>query len=181
MSHAKRRIAVTTVGLLIASSVAVNAQPRRGFVAVPRVAPRIAPRVEVVPRFEVVPRVGVFHPYFYDPLWRPWYPWYGPPIVVESSADIRTDVTPKDAQVYVDGYYAGRASDFDGAFKRLHVMPGGHAVTLYLEGFRTVTEDVYVRPDSTFKIDMSMQRLPAGEASAPIPAPDQPALAAPQS
>jgi len=169
-----QKIAVATVGLLIASTVPVYAQRHRGVVAVRRVAPRVV----VAPRVEVVPRVNVFHPYYYDPLWRPWYPWYGSPIVVESSADVRTDVTPKDAQVYVDGYYAGRASDFDGAFKRLHVIPGGHAITLYLEGFRTVTEDVYVRPDSTFKVDMAMQRLPAGETSAPIPAPDQPAAVA---
>ena len=86
-------------------------------------------------------------------------------------ADVRTEVTPKQAQVYVDGYYAGVASDFDGVFKRLHLTPGGHAVTLYLEGYRTVTQDVYVRPDSTFKLNESMERLSAGETSEPPPLP----------
>jgi hypothetical protein len=108
--------------------------------------------------------------FFYDPFWRPWYPYaYAYPIGVQ--ADIRTAVTPKDTEVYVDGYYAGRAADFDGVFKRLHVTPGGHAVTFHLDGFRTVTQDVYVRPDSTFKMSEKMERLPAGEASTPVPAP----------
>jgi hypothetical protein len=30
---------------------------------------------------------------------------------------------------------------------------------------------VYARPDATLKMNMAMDRLPAGEASAPIPAP----------
>ena len=36
---------------------------------------------------------------------------------------VKTDVTPKQTEVYVDGYYAGVADDFDGAFKRLHTSP----------------------------------------------------------
>jgi hypothetical protein len=46
-------------------------------------------------------------------------------------------------------------------------------VTLYLEGFRTITEDVYVRPDSTFKLNAAMERLTPGETSAPVPNPAQ--------
>jgi len=60
------------------------------------------------------------------------------------------------------GYYAGVADDFDGAFQRLHTLPGGHAVTLHLEGYRIVTEKIYVRPDSTFKLKETMKKLAPG-------------------
>ena len=69
------------------------------------------------------------------------------------------------------GTDAGQARDFDGAFKRLQVVPGGHAITFSLDGFRTVTEDVYVRPASTLKMHAIMHRLAVGEMSAPVPNP----------
>ena len=47
------------------------------------------------------------------------------------------------------------------------------AITFYLDGFRTLSQDVYARPDSTLKLDENMQRLPPGQASAPVPAPNQ--------
>ena len=43
-------------------------------------------------------------------------------------ASIRTEVTPKDAEVYVDGYYAGRVSQFDGVLQGLQVAPGQRAI-----------------------------------------------------
>jgi hypothetical protein len=70
--------------------------------------------------------------------------------------------------------YAGTADDFDGVFKRLHTSPGGHAITLYLDGYRTVTRNVYVRPDSTFKMHDTMEKLGAGEVSTPPPLPARP-------
>src|SRR6266853_4973245 len=66
-------------------------------------------------------------------------------------ASVRFDVKPNDASVYVDGYYAGIVDDFDGTFQRLRTAPGGHEITVYLEGHRTYTERVYLSPDTTFK------------------------------
>jgi PEGA domain len=125
-------------------------------------------------RVVVVPRGGFHAPIFYEPYWGPYYG-YGYPYYYgyygRPAADVRVDVTPKQAQVYVDGFFAGEARDFNGAFKRLHTLPGGHAITLYLDGYRTVTENVYVRPDSTFTMRDTMQKLGAGEVSAPPPPP----------
>jgi len=158
MSALTRSGIALAIGLTFVGPGPANAQPRRGAVI-------------------VVPQVRVFHPFFYDPFWGP--PWYAygygySPYVVRPEADVRTHVTPKDAEVYVDGYYAGRADDFDGVFKRLHVVPGGHAITLHLDGYRTTTQEVYVRPDSTFKLNAAMAPLGAGETSAPVPAPARP-------
>jgi PEGA domain len=122
---------------------------------------------------------------FFDPFWGYPYGWYGYPYGYGygygygypygaygySTSSVKTEIRPKQAEVYVDGYYAGVADDFDGAFHRLHTSPGGHAVTLRLEGYRTVTQNVYVRPGSTFKLKETMERLAPGEVSQPVPLP----------
>ena len=87
---------------------------------------------------------------------------------------MRVLATPKQAEVYVDGYYAGVVGDFDGYFHRLHTTPGGHSITLHLEGYRTVTQNIYVRPESSFKLQLTMDKLRPGEASDPPPLPAHP-------
>src|SRR5207245_6501194 len=69
-------------------------------------------------------RVVLAGGYFYDPFWYdPWYggfagPWgWYPPYRyynVGPESAIRFDVKPNNAEVYVDGYYAGIVDDFDG-------------------------------------------------------------------
>ena len=117
--------------------------------------------------------------YFYDPYFGPypWWPrggypyWYYP--AFQNRAVVRVMATPANAAVYVDGFYAGVVDDFDGFFQGLPLPGGGHQITLYLEGYRTVHRRIYVAPGSTFKLHEEMQRLPAGEVSEP------PALAPP--
>ena len=84
-------------------------------------------------------------------------------------ADIRLRVTPEEAAVYVDGFYAGVVEDFDGVFEGLPLPPGGHTIVLYLEGYRTAHHNVYLRPASTFKLRDTLERLPAGVTSEPPP------------
>jgi len=73
-------------------------------------------------------------------------------------------VVPKQAEVFVDGYFAGKVG-------KVRMTPGGHAITLFLPGYRTVTQDVYVSPGSTIKLRDSMDRLAPDEVSAAPPAP----------
>jgi len=125
-------------------------------------------------------RAGIYEPRFwgpyYGPFWGPYYHSYGvyPFLAVHPTADVRVEAVPKQAEVFIDGYYAGVASDFGGTFKRLHTTPGGHAITLFLPGYRTVTESIYVRPDSTFKMNERMDKLGAAEVSTPPPSPISP-------
>ena len=151
---ATQRVVTIAVGLMLVGAMSVSAQPRF--------------RRTVV----VVPGAHFYRPFACDPFWGPWYPYgYAYPYNVRPAGDVKTEVTPKTAEVYVDGYFAGHADEFDGVFKRLHVTPGGHSITFHLDGFRTVTEDVYVRPDSTLKMNAAMEPLAAGETSAPVPTP----------
>ena len=92
----------------------------------------------------------------------------------DRDASVRFDVKPNDAAVYIDGYYAGVVDDFDGAFQRLRTAPGGHEITLYLEGYRTYSERVYLTIDNTLKIRHRMERLGAGQVAERPPAPPPP-------
>ncbi len=110
---------------------------------------------------------------FYDPFWSWGYPgwgypgWYGPSFAGFGSA--RLQVTPRQAEVYVDGYLAGTVDDFDGTFQRLSVAPGEHELTIYLEGYRTFTQKLLFRPGATINIKQPLEPLAPGEDSGPRP------------
>ena len=89
-------------------------------------------------------------------------------------ASVKFDVKPKEAAVYVDGYFAGIVDDYDGAFQRLRTAPGGHEITLFLEGYRTFSERVYLGADNTFKFKHRMEKLAGGEVAQRPPAPQPP-------
>lgn len=101
----------------------------------------------------------------------PFYPGYPAFRYVEPDSSLRINVQPKDASVYVDGYFAGRVRDFDGAFQRLHVIPGEHEIVVYLEGYRSLRQKLYLGPNGTRTIKGSLERLAVGEPSEPQPAP----------
>jgi hypothetical protein len=94
-----------------------------------------------------------------------------------ADASVRLEVKPREAQVFVDGYYAGIVDEFDGMFQRLRTQPGRHEITLYLDGFRTVHQNVYLMPDKTLDIKLKMEPLAPGEMNEarPIPAHEEPA------
>ena len=90
------------------------------------------------------------YPYYYgywsyDPFYaRPYGHYaYGSRTAHDYGA-LRVLVEPAKARVYVDGYYAGVADDFDGIFQRLSVSPGRHEITLKLEGYRTHRVRLYL-------------------------------------
>lgn len=99
--------------------------------------------------------------------------YYPPPVPywIGAESDLRLAVTPREAMVYVDGYLAGVVDDFDGVFQRLHVAPGEHEITLYLQGYRTIRQRLYLSPNGSRKISETMEKLGAGEAMEPPPTP----------
>jgi len=82
---------------------------------------------------------------------------------------LRLQVQPPQTEVFVDGYYAGPAHEFDGLFERLRVDAGEHDIELYLQGYKSVHQKVYLQPDDTFRIRHTMQALASGEAQEPRP------------
>jgi hypothetical protein len=113
--------------------------------------------------------------YFYDPFFGP-YPWWGPSAfpypyypVYDDRAQVRLSVTPNEAAVYVDGYYAGIVDDFDGVLQSLPLPPGGHDLTIYLEGYQTVHQRLYLTPRKSYRVRYTMKTLASGESSEPPP------------
>ena len=62
----------------------------------------------------VLPATSAIAQFRYPPM----YPYPGYRYTAE--ANLRLKVKPKEASVYVDGYFAGKVEDYDGAFERLH-------------------------------------------------------------
>jgi hypothetical protein len=115
---------------------------------------------------------ALYDPWFGYDFQGPWgYP-YGYRFAVDAS--LRIEVKPSNAEVYVDGYYAGIVDDYDGTFQRLRVMPGQHEIEVYLDGFRTFRQRLYLEPNNTFKLKANLEPLPAGEAAEPRPQPINP-------
>ncbi len=118
---------------------------------------------------------GFYDPFYWGWGWGPswgiagWYPPFGPAYAGVQAGSARLQITPKEAEVYVDGYLAGSVDDFDGFFQRLDVMPGAHELTIYLEGFRTITQQVFFQPGQTLDIRQRMEPLAPGEDSGPRP------------
>lgn len=116
---------------------------------------------------------------FYSPYYWPWwgYPsfgwgpawYYG--AAFDPTSEIRLQVTPKQAEVFVDGYLAGTVDDFDGAFQRLRLMPGEHELVIYLDGYRTVRQKLLLTAGADFKVRHVMEPLAPGEVPDPRPQP----------
>jgi hypothetical protein len=97
---------------------------------------------------------------------------YGGYISVDSS--LRILVQPKNAAVYVDGYFAGLVDEFDGVFQRLHVTPGRHEIVIFLDGYRSLHQQLYLSPNGTTKISGTLERLGPGEPGEAAPHPLEP-------
>jgi hypothetical protein len=148
--------------------------PPRRAVPPPRVLP---PAYHAPPHRYYFPPVSsqrgfYYHPYFgfyFGPYYGPFYPYPGPSVTVmrHSAAAIRTRVTPRDTEVYVNGYYAGIVDDFDGVFQRLYLPAGEHDLEFRLEGYQTYRQAFYVGPGDSREIVHTMRKLRAGETGVP--------------
>ena len=66
--------------------------------------------------------------------------------------DVRLQVRPRDAAVYVDGYYAGIVDNFDGVFQRLTLEAGPHEIEIEAPGLEPQVFEVYVDPTRTIDL-----------------------------
>jgi len=98
---------------------------------------------------------------YYDPYW--WstsapYSYYGgsgsqyPP-----TGSVRLKVKPRDAQVFVDGYYVGVVDEFDGNFQSLKLAEGPHRIEVRGDGLQPLEFNVYVLADRTLKLTGTLQ------------------------
>jgi hypothetical protein len=143
--------------------------------------------------------VGIGYPGYVYPWFYPWspYPWrpygvyapYGPYFPYgpygpygyygygrfdDFTAEIRLEVSPRDADVFVDGYPAGKVDEFDGTFQRLRLRPGAHEIAISLNGYHTLREKRYFRPGGNEKMRLTLTPLAPGEAAEAPPEPSTP-------
>jgi hypothetical protein len=165
-----------TLSLLAMLAVPAIADAQRR--AVPRsVAPRSRSTVIVGARF--YNPYFFYRPFFYDPWFSPYaspfwygagYPFYPSPYAYggfggfyDFASSLRLQVSPREAEVYIDGYYAGNVDNFDGVFQRLRLEPGEHELQLFMPGHRPFTQKIYLQPGSTFRVRHTMEPLAPGE------------------
>ena len=69
---------------------------------------------------------------------------------------LRLQVSPRHAQVFVDGYYAGTVDDYDGAFQSLTLESGPYAIQIVAPGYETLDVDVRIIPGQkiTYREDL---------------------------
>lgn len=179
-------------GLLLAAPTFTYSQTR---VAIGVGVHTGGPHVRVGVGYRAVPYRRVFlGGYYYAPLYYgyPWYWynsafWYGAPYWYPyngyapyaypgyaGGSGLRLQVTPRNAEVFIDGYYAGVIDNFDGFFQQLDLPPGEHDLELYLPGYRSVQQRIYLQPGKTFRVRYMMEPLRPGD-----PQPVRPSAAEP--
>jgi hypothetical protein len=62
---------------------------------------------------------------------------------------VRIKNAPRDAQVFVDGYYAGEVDDFDGTLQKLDLAAGAHHLEIRASGSPPMAVDVNILPGET--------------------------------
>ena len=101
----------------------------------------------------VIPTRRFYGPAFgwgvaYDPWWYGGVVPYAVPTGVVTGG-LRLEVTPKTADVFVDGAFAGVVDDFNGRLQHVTLAPGGHHIEITAPGFAPLAFDTYIQPDKT--------------------------------
>ena len=120
---------------------------------------------------------GGYYGGYYDPWWySPGYvgayggyydPWYGgypsyPQTTYSSYTDdgaLRLKIKPRNAEVYVDGFFVGVVDDFDGIFQRLHLETGAHRIEVRAPGYEPLALDVRITPEHTTTYQGELKKI----------------------
>jgi hypothetical protein len=157
----------------------------RPTVIYPRVVGRVPYRPYYFPRYRPGISIGIYggfyggygyggYPYYYGypygyPAYGYAYPGYGYPPPPAPGYDVgmapgavaygglKIQGISRDAQVFVDGYYAGIVDDFDGALQHLNLQAGPHTIEIHPQGRPPVAFDVDVQPGQTITYHAEIQ------------------------
>jgi PEGA domain-containing protein len=123
-------------------------------------------------------RGGVFYPYyspFYGPYWYDSFFGWGYPYPYDDPyyggygggyrrgyrngdmGALDLDVSPGNAEVYVDGERIGRATDFDGWPQYLWLEKGTYDVVFYKDGYKTIARQITIYPGLVIDVDDQME------------------------
>jgi hypothetical protein len=71
---------------------------------------------------------------------------------------ITFEISPTDADIYIDGNYAGKASDFDPSRQPMTLAVGTHHVQVVAQGFQPLSFDVGVQPGQVIPYRGTLQQ-----------------------
>jgi hypothetical protein len=83
-----------------------------------------------------------------------------PPLAEDAGVgDVTFDVTPDDAEIYVDNFYAGLVDDFNGS-QHLELAAGPHRLSIRMPGYETIDVDLSIAParSITYRAEMKNVR-----------------------
>jgi len=83
------------------------------------------------------------------------------------TSQIKLDVMPTEAGVFVDGAFVGYVHQFGGVGRAMLVSPGKHQIKLVLPGFQDFTTQVDLEPNQKFKISTALVPGTSAQAAAP--------------
>jgi hypothetical protein len=101
-----------------------------------------------------------------DPYWwasddvdQPPFPPLAPPSGEgRPTGGLQLDVEPRQALVYVDGWFMGVVDDFKSYFKHLDLYAGPHVIELLAPGYDPLIADIVVTPGRTTTYRMLLNR-----------------------
>ena len=109
--------------------------------------------------------------FYYDPY--TWYPYgysYDPYYSTRNYGyrrgygfdigSLRLDVNPTHADVFVDGYFAGRVDDFDGRFQSLDLEAGPYRIEIVAPGYEPLEINIRIQPGQKTTYRGDLRRRP---------------------
>jgi len=78
------------------------------------------------------------------------------------TGEIRLRVKPREAEVYVDGYYAGVVDEFDGTFQAMRLEEGPYTLQILAPGYEPLEVRVHIQAGRkmTYKGDLEPVNAP---------------------
>lgn len=74
------------------------------------------------------------------------------------AGSLRLKIKPREAKVYIDGYFVGEVDSFDGLFQRLGLEAGGHRVEIRADGFEPLQFEVLITPGESVTYKGELKR-----------------------
>ncbi|MGH9512250.1 MAG: PEGA domain-containing protein [Terriglobales bacterium] len=83
------------------------------------------------------------------------------------TSEIKLEVDPDRAAVFVDGLLVGHAGELGGMGRSLLVAPGKRKITLSLPGYQTFETEVQLAPHQKFTLKTKLLKIGSSESSSP--------------
>ena len=113
-----------------------------------------------------------YDPFWFDPYYDSYYGGYGGggyygggggysyqgSRAYRDTGSLRLKIKPRDAKVYIDGYFVGVVDSFDGLFQKLGLEAGGHRVEIRADGYDPLQFEVLITPGESVTYKGELKR-----------------------